>query len=110
MKKVLVIGGTRFFGKKAVELLLNNGHDVTIATRGKTPHPFADRARHVILDAQDPSHPGWEEVNEQWDAVFDNVCYTKEEAQTLIDKFHHKITLLNLLLLKHYFQSRILDQ
>lgn len=87
MKKVLVIGGTRFFGKKAVNLLLENGHDVTIATRGKTPHPFGKRVRHVILDAKDPMHSGWAELNEEWDAVFDNVCYTKEEAQILIDKF-----------------------
>ena len=32
VKKVLVLGGTRFFGKHLVEVLLQDGHDVTIAT------------------------------------------------------------------------------
>lgn len=87
MKKVLVMGGTQFFGKKAVELLIENGHQVTIATRGNKPHPFGDQVNHIILDARDGSHEGWNEVvNQQWDAVFDNVCYTKEDAELLIDK------------------------
>lgn len=34
--KILVFGGTRFFGKKLVERLVSEGHEVTIGTRGKT--------------------------------------------------------------------------
>ena len=78
MMKILVLGGTRFFGRKAVERLTEKGHEVTIATRGNTEHGFGDRVDHVLLDAQDGNHSGWEEiVNQEWDAVFDNVCYTK---------------------------------
>ena len=33
--KILILGGTRFFGIYTVEDLLEKGHDVTIATRGK---------------------------------------------------------------------------
>ena len=40
VKKVLVLGGTRFFGKHLVEALLQAGHDVTIATRGITEDSF----------------------------------------------------------------------
>lgn len=88
MMKILVLGGTRFFGRKAVERLIEKGHEVTIATRGNTEHGFGDRVDHVLLDAQDGNHPGWEEiVNQKWDAVFDNVCYTKEDAKVLINKF-----------------------
>ena len=50
--KILVLGGTRFFGKRAVEKLVDNGHEVTIATRGNTPAPFDERVKHVILDVQ----------------------------------------------------------
>ena len=32
---ILVIGGTRFFGIHMVNKLLEQGHDITIATRGK---------------------------------------------------------------------------
>ncbi len=88
MKKVLVIGGTQFFGKKAVELLIEKGHQVTIATRGNTPHPFGEKMNHILLDARDGSHTGWQEVTRQtWDAVFHNVCYTKEDAELAIEKF-----------------------
>lgn len=87
MKNILVLGGTQFFGKKAVEKLLDNGHQVAIATRGNNPHPFGDKVNHIILDARDESHKGWAEVTAQnWDAVFDNVCYTKEDAALLIEK------------------------
>lgn len=87
MKNILVLGGTQFFGKKAVEKLIENGHEVTIATRGNKTHPFGNKVRHIILDARDNSHEGWKEVTSQnWDAVFDNVCYTKEDAALLIEK------------------------
>ncbi len=36
VKRVLVLGGTRFFGKHLVAALLQAGYDVTIATRGIT--------------------------------------------------------------------------
>lgn len=35
--KILVMGGTRYFGIHMVNKLLEQGHEVTIATRGKTP-------------------------------------------------------------------------
>ncbi len=86
--KILVLGGTNFFGKKAVRQLIDHGHDVTVATRGNKPNPFKGEAIHKILDVQDATHPGWEEITHQsWDAVFDNICYTAEEAQLRIDKF-----------------------
>ena len=31
-KNILILGGTRFFGKEAVNELLSKGHTVTIAT------------------------------------------------------------------------------
>ncbi|MED1852411.1 NAD-dependent epimerase/dehydratase family protein [Brevibacillus borstelensis] len=37
MKKVLVLGGTRFFGKRLVKGLVDSGYDVTIATREGKP-------------------------------------------------------------------------
>lgn len=88
MKKVLVLGGTQFFGKKAVDRLLEKDYQVTIATRGNKPHPFGDRVEHIQLDARDGEHEGWQTVQSQnWDAVFHNVCYTKEDAELAIEKF-----------------------
>lgn len=86
--KILVLGGTRFFGMKTVEQLIEKNHEVTIATRGNTEHPFGNQVNHIILDVQDNTHAGWKEIVEkQWDAVFSNITYTKEDAELLIDKF-----------------------
>lgn len=90
--KLLVLGGTNFFGMKAVQQLLDSGHDVTIATRGNKPNPFEGKAMHITLDARDASHEGWTEVtDQQWDAVFDNICYTANDARIIMDKFKDSI-------------------
>lgn len=92
MKNILVLGGTRFFGLKAVRLMIEKGYRVTIATRGNQTHPFGDEVNHLVLDARDGNHEGWEAVlKEKWDAVFNNVLFTKEDAQLMIDKFSGEI-------------------
>ena len=50
---ILVLGGTGFFGKHLVWELLHRGHEVTIATRGRTPDDFGDRVRRLIVDRTD---------------------------------------------------------
>lgn len=92
MKKILVLGGTNFFGKKAVQKLLDKGYEVTIATRGNKVNPFKGKAQHITLDARDGNHAGWAEVvGQEWDAVFDNICYTAEDARIVIEKFNYQI-------------------
>ena len=51
--KILVIGGTRFFGIPMVEALIKQGHDITIATRGNSKQAFYENTDHVILDRTD---------------------------------------------------------
>lgn len=41
--KILVIGGTKFFGIHMVNELLEKGHEVTIATRGLSSDEFGDK-------------------------------------------------------------------
>lgn len=96
MKKILVLGGTNFFGKKAVQLLLDNGYQVTLATRGNKTNPFEGKAAHIELDARDGEHAGWQAIQaESWDAVFDNICYDASDAQIRVDKFADQ--------LEHYY-------
>ena len=49
-KKILVIGGTRFFGIPMVHRLLAEGHHVTIATRGRSGDDFGDSVERIIMD------------------------------------------------------------
>ena len=45
--KVLVLGGTRFFGIHLVDELLKSNCDVTIATRGLTSDSFGNKVKEV---------------------------------------------------------------
>ncbi|RFU60427.1 NAD-dependent epimerase/dehydratase family protein [Peribacillus glennii] len=86
MEKVLVFGGTRFFGNKLVERLINSGCDVTIATRGKTQDSFGGKVKRVQLDRSvDDSR--WDEISSvQWDAVYDNICYNQNDAEIAVTR------------------------
>ena len=47
--KILVIGGTRYFGIHMVNKLLEQGHEITIATRGKTPDLYENRVKRIVI-------------------------------------------------------------
>ena len=38
--RILMIGGTRYFGKYTIDALLKEGHEVTIATRGNAKDTY----------------------------------------------------------------------
>ena len=53
-KKVLILGGSRYFGKRLVQLLASEEqHQVTVATRGLTKVEFAGEVQQVVLDRTD---------------------------------------------------------
>ena len=82
--RVLVIGGTKFIGRAAVERLHALGHDVTVFHRGDTepgdmpplPHRHGERQRLADLVAA-VQHVGPE-------VVLDTVAYTERDAQMAI--------------------------
>ena len=91
MKKVLIFGGTRFFGEKTCASLIENGWQVTLATRGKSGQPFGEKVNHVLIDRSNGDHPGWKEITSvHWNAVFDNICFTKEDAELAVSKLQGK--------------------
>ncbi|MDI7740667.1 NAD-dependent epimerase/dehydratase family protein [Lysinibacillus fusiformis] len=90
MEKILVFGGTRFFGKKLVEALVAKGHDVTIATRGKTPHGFGDKVGHLIVDRTNKEDLAAAFANTRWDIIYDNICYSPNDALAACEIFEGK--------------------
>ena len=90
-QKVLVLGGTRFFGRDLVEKLLEAGHSVTIATRGSTKDPFGDRVERLRVDRTDEAALGSAVHGRFWDIVYDNICYTADEARAAIRVFTGKV-------------------
>lgn len=85
MTRVLVLGGTMFFGKRLVQLLLDKGYDVTIATRGITPDPFGDQVERIQLDRarQESVFKGLE--NKKWDIIYDQTAYSPNEVKDVLD-------------------------
>ncbi|TQK74849.1 nucleoside-diphosphate-sugar epimerase [Brevibacillus sp. AG162] len=90
MKKVLVLGGTRFFGKRLVQLLVEAGVDVTVATRGLSQVELPASVKRITLD-RDDVHSLAVAGEEQWDVVYDNICYSSKNAMDACKVFRGKV-------------------
>ncbi|MED1785309.1 NAD-dependent epimerase/dehydratase family protein [Brevibacillus fortis] len=90
MKKVLVLGGTRFFGKRLVNLLVEAGADVTVATRGITQVDLPASVKRLTLDRDDVNSLAVA-GEEQWDVVYDNICYSSQNAMDACKVFRGKV-------------------
>ena len=84
--KLLVLGGTKFLGRHAVDAALAAGHEVTLFTRGRTNAELHPEAEHLRgdrdggLDALDGG---------SWDGVIDTSGYVprvvRQSAERLCD-------------------------
>lgn len=83
--KVLVLGGTRFFGVHTVRELLAGGHEVTVATRGLTPDDFGDAVRRIILDRTNPESMRRALHGRHFDAVIDKIGYCSNDIRYAMD-------------------------
>ncbi|HEX6401522.1 MAG TPA: epimerase [Actinomycetota bacterium] len=78
--KLLVIGGTRFFGRAAVEFAVGRGHEVTVFHRGEwEPDGFPD-VEHLHGD-RTTSLDGV--AGRGWDAVLDTWAFVPREVRAL---------------------------
>jgi len=91
MSKVLVLGGTRFFGKKLVNLLIQEGSDVTVATRGHTEDSFGDQVTRIHLDRTVPEQLRQAVGDTEWDVVYDNIGYHPQDAFHACEIFAGKV-------------------
>ena len=83
--KILVVGGTRFFGIPMIDKLLSEGHDVTIATRGQAANPFADRTKQIIMDRTDPRQVKEALAGLTYDLIIDKVAYSSNDVKALLE-------------------------
>lgn len=90
-KNILVIGGTRFFGKLLVQRLLRAGHRVTIATRGYAPDPFGNRIARVRVDRRNESAMRTAFHDARFDVVHDQMCYSPLDAAISARVFGGKV-------------------
>ncbi|GAA1351011.1 NAD-dependent epimerase/dehydratase family protein [Streptomyces beijiangensis] len=78
MRNVLVIGGTRYFGKRLVALLLAAGDRVTVLNRGSSAPPSG--AEQLVADRNDEASLEAALGDRTFDVVIDQVCYTPVQA------------------------------
>lgn len=79
-KNILVIGGTRFFGKLLVQRLVRAGHHVTIASRAYAPDPFGARITRVRVDRRNEQAMQAAFGDKQFDVVHDQMCHSPLDA------------------------------
>ncbi|MBY0385704.1 NAD-dependent epimerase/dehydratase family protein [bacterium] len=84
---VLVLGGTRFFGKELVEKLIFNNISVSIATRGLTPDSFGANIQRYKIERADYDSMSALSKKSNWDVVIDQICYSPNEARISTDVF-----------------------
>jgi len=90
-KSVLVFGGTRYFGKRLVGELIEQGHAVTLATRGKAADPFGDRVKRLVLNRYNKQSLANALNKQTWDLVYDQICYAPSDAANVCDILANKV-------------------
>ena len=91
-KNILVIGGTRHVGKLLVQKLVNAGHQVTIATRGRVPDPFGARIKRIRVDRRDEAAMRRAFAGiEGYDVIYDQMCYSPLDAAIAVRVFSGRV-------------------
>ncbi|WP_226676838.1 NAD-dependent epimerase/dehydratase family protein [Mesobacillus jeotgali] len=91
MRRVLVLGGTQYFGKKLVEKLIDNGDEVTIATRGSKSDNFGEKVKRLVIDREKKETMEAAFENKEWDLVYDQSCFSPMEARDASEVLKGKV-------------------
>jgi len=83
--KVLVIGGTRYFGIYLVKELLAQGHNVTIATRGNVKDGYGDKVSRIIIERTNADSVKNVLSDKYFDVVYDKIAYCSNDVKYLLD-------------------------
>jgi nucleoside-diphosphate-sugar epimerase len=80
--KVLIIGGTRFFGYFIARRLLADGHELTLFNRGLTPDDLGPDVRRMRGDRNDRQDFSRKLRREEFDAAIDMIAYTATDSRS----------------------------
>jgi len=75
-------------GIHLVNLLLEAGHDVTIATRGNTPDSFGDKVKRLKINRQDPDSLRDAFKDKSYDVTIDNIAYASNDVRHLLESLN----------------------
>jgi nucleoside-diphosphate-sugar epimerase len=91
LKSALILGGTQFVGKRLVQLLVDEGIEVTIATRGLTSDSFGNQVSRLIINREDAESLDQAFKDKSWDVVYDQTCYSSQEALDTLKVLNGKV-------------------
>ncbi|MBP5605132.1 MAG: NAD-dependent epimerase/dehydratase family protein [Ruminiclostridium sp.] len=83
--KILIVGGTRYFGIPMTNDLIEKGHDTTIATRGKAIDRFGDRVSRIIFNRLDENSIITAFHGKRYDVIIDKIAYSSDDRKHLLD-------------------------
>lgn len=89
-RNILVLGGTRFFGRHLVQQLLEEGEQVTIATRGITKEDFGNQVGRILFDRSDEKSIRTKLSKGCFDVVYDNIAYNSSDIDILLSNAEMK--------------------
>ncbi len=89
--KILVIGGTRFFGYFIARRLLEDGHELTLFNRGRTPDDFGSAVRRIHGDRTDARDFSRKLRGEEFDAAVDMIAYTGADSRSAVETLSGKV-------------------
>jgi len=89
--RVLIVGGTRFFGKLIVRGFLDRGDQVSVYTRGRRRPAFFDAIEHIRGDRTD--HAGFVRTlsDRAFDVVIDNIAFVRPDVEAVAQAFGKRI-------------------
>lgn len=83
--RVLVLGGTRYFGIPMVKELIAGGHDVTLATRGNAEDNFGDKVERIKVERTDADNMKEVFEGRHYDVVIDKIAYCSNDIKYAMD-------------------------
>lgn len=86
--KILVLGGTRFFGVHLVTSLLRQGHEITVATRQNADDCFGNQVSRIKVDRTDPIAVKAAFQERKFDVVYDQTAYCSDDVKYALDALH----------------------
>jgi nucleoside-diphosphate-sugar epimerase len=112
MVKVLVIGGTRYVGKRLVRALLARNWEVSVLSRGNILDSIPPAARRLKADRGDATALTAALGDGKWDLVYDQVCFTPQDARAACEIFsgRAKRYIMTSTVAVYELQGRMMDE
>lgn len=89
--KVLILGGSRFIGKRLAHDLVSAGHRVTLYNRGRASDGLGDRVERLRGDRGDTVELANALSGRAFDAAYDFLCYDAAGARLIVDALRERI-------------------